>query len=344
MRTFAQRLILWQRENGRHHLPWQKPDPYARWLSEIMLQQTQVKTVLGYYDRFLECFPTVQALADAPESEVMRLWAGLGYYSRARNLHRCAQCICRDYEGKFPDTREQLEQLPGIGRSTAAAIAAFSFNRREAILDGNVKRILCRHFLINGHPSQIAVQKQLWECAQSLLPEHNIDIYTQALMDLGALICTRKPQCERCPLQETCLACRNQVQQYYPEPKPKKKRPERSRTMFLYWSDDAVLLQFREQKGVWQGLFSLPEVDGVLNQEQVETYVHECGFIMKNIRYLEPIVHDFSHYRLHIYPVAVALKEKPICSQGQIWADKTQRRSQGLPAPIQLLLDDFFSD
>ena len=342
MRTFAQRLIQWQQEKGRHHLPWQKPDAYARWLSEIMLQQTQVNTVLGYYNRFLERFPTVQDLANAPQEEVMRLWAGLGYYTRARNLHRCAQMVCENYQGQFPDTRQELEQLPGIGRSTAAAIAAFSFKRREAILDGNVKRVLCRHFLIEGHPSQSAVQKQLWQCAQELLPQTDVDVYTQALMDLGALVCTRNPQCSVCPLKQTCRAFQEQVQGQYPQPKPKKQRPEKHRTFLLYWKDDAVVLQKRTQKGVWQGLYSLPELEGTVTEETLLQRAAQDGFEVKNVRFLEPIIHDFSHYRLHMHPVALALKTQPTLIEPTVWANQEKRRGSGLPAPIQVLLDEFF--
>ena len=224
--SFARRLINWQRQHGRHDLPWQVKDPYCVWLSEIMLQQTQVATVLDYYPRFLAKFPTVQSLAAAPQDEVLSLWAGLGYYSRARNLHKAAQQVVGQFGGIFPSERKDLETLCGVGRSTAAAISAFAFNRRETILDGNVKRVLCRVFAQDGNPQDKKFENVLWALAESLLPSENADMpaYTQGLMDLGATVCKRtKPLCHQCPMADICEA---RKQNRIDEPARKKLPPK----------------------------------------------------------------------------------------------------------------------
>lgn len=226
---FSERLIRWQKQHGRHHLPWQVKNPYCVWLSEIMLQQTQVATVLDYYPRFLEKFPTVQTLAAAPQDEVLSLWAGLGYYSRARNLHKAAQQVVRQFGGIFPPERKDLETLCGVGRSTAAAISAFAFNRRETILDGNVKRVLCRVFAQDGNPQDKKFENSLWTLAESLLPSENADMpaYTQGLMDLGATVCKRtKPLCHQCPMAEICEAKKqNRIDELPRKKPPPKYRP-----------------------------------------------------------------------------------------------------------------------
>ena len=231
---FADRLVAWQKAAGRHDLPWQKTrDPYRIWLSEIMLQQTQVATVIPYFQRFLARFPTLQALAEASPDVVSAHWAGLGYYARARNLHRCARQIVAVHAGKFPESTAELTALPGIGRSTAAAIAVFAFGRRAAILDGNVKRILCRCFGIAGNPGQAAVDRELWALTERLLPEGDCEAYTQGLMDLGATVCTRsRPRCGDCPLGESCRARLEGRQSELPTARPRVKLPER-RTTFV---------------------------------------------------------------------------------------------------------------
>lgn len=344
MSEFSKKVISWQKVHGRHDLPWQVPNPYYRWLSEVMLQQTQVTTVLPYFQRFVERFPTIEDLAQAPEDEVMGLWAGLGYYSRARNLHRCAQLVCERYQGEFPQTREALESLPGIGRSTAAAIAAFSFAQKEAILDGNVKRVLCRYFAMEGHWSLRAVEKQLWSKAEALLPEDEIEIYTQALMDLGALICTRNPVCEQCPLAQSCQANRLGRQKEFPSPKPAKARPEKTRTFLLLWQDDYLYLQKRQQSGIWPGLYSLPELEGEVEVEAAQEYLETLGFEIKNSRQLAALRHDFSHYRLHLNPIAFAIKGARLgCDEG-VWVDMKKEQALGLPAPIEKLVKRFFAD
>ena len=266
--SFAARLIHWQKLHGRHNLPWHSRDPYRVWLSEIMLQQTQVATVAGYYPRFLAAFPTVSALAAAAEDDVLALWQGLGYYSRARNLHKAAKQIMADFGGQFPTERTELEKLCGVGRSTAAAVAAFAFLKRETILDGNVKRVLCRVFAQDGDPKSPAFERSLWALAEQLLPENTADMpaYTQGLMDLGATVCTpRQPQCSRCPVAADCTA----RQQGRPESYPVKTRKLRrsAQTLWLLLAQtlpeaqSACWLEKRPAKGIWAGLHALPVFD-----------------------------------------------------------------------------------
>lgn len=343
MSNFSQKLIAWQKENGRNDLPWQVRDPYVRWLSEVMLQQTQVATVLGYFDRFIKRFPSVESLACASEDEVMTYWAGLGYYTRARNLHRCAKEVVQRYQGKFPRTRQELESLPGIGRSTAAAIAAFGFGEKETILDGNVKRVLTRFLAIEGAPNRADVTKRLWEQAEMLLPDDEIESYIQGLMDLGALVCTRTPKCLHCPVVSECLAHRDGREMDLPTPNPKKSRPEKTRTFLLLWNGERIWLERRCQKGVWQGLFSLPEIDGELDEEQAEMQARDLGFEVRNSRRMETIVHDFSHYRLHINPIAIAIKKAPTLDDDHRFVEASSLGEIGLPAPIEVLLSKFFS-
>ncbi|HAP27431.1 MAG TPA: A/G-specific adenine glycosylase, partial [Achromobacter sp.] len=261
---FAPRIVAWQRQHGRHDLPWQNTrDPYRIWLSEIMLQQTQVATVIPYYERFLQRFPDVAALAAASQEDVMPYWAGLGYYARARNLHRCAQEIVRDWDGRFPPTAEAIATLPGIGRSTAAAIAAFSNGERSPILDGNVKRVFTRHFGIAGDPAKREVEQRLWALAHAQVdaaPGLDMAAYTQGLIDLGATLCTRgKPACDRCPVADTCVARREGRQAELPTPKVRKAIPERETCMLVLRHKGAFLLQQRPEPGIWGGLWSLPE-------------------------------------------------------------------------------------
>ena len=261
--AFSARLIDWQRQHGRHTLPWQRTrDPYRVWLSEIMLQQTQVATVLGYYERFLQRFPDVRALAAAPQDEVLALWSGLGYYSRARNLHRCAQAVVAEHGGEFPRASTQLAALPGIGRSTAAAIAAFCFGERVAILDGNVKRVLTRVLGFHGDLAEAAQERRLWEHATDLLPHEHVEAYTQGLMDLGATLClARSPHCLICPVREGCVACREGRPEQYPVKTRKLERKARENVwLWLRWQGRHWLVQ-RPASGVWAGLWSLPEFD-----------------------------------------------------------------------------------
>ncbi len=261
--SFAATLVAWQRRHGRHALPWQNTrDPYRVWLSEIMLQQTQVSTVIGYYARFLERFPDVRALAAAPQDEVLAAWSGLGYYSRARNLHRCAQAVVAEHGGAFPASSEALARLPGIGRSTAAAIAAFCFGERVAILDGNVKRVLTRVLGFDGDLSRPAAERALWGEATALLPVVGIDAYTQGLMDLGATICSpRAPACLLCPVQGRCAAARAGTQERYPVKTRRLVRGRREHVWLWLRCNGSLWLAERPETGVWAGLWSLPEFD-----------------------------------------------------------------------------------
>ncbi len=332
--SFTTRLIAWQKVAGRHDLPWQNTrDPYRIWLSEIMLQQTQVATVIPYYQRFLASFPDVAALAAAPIEAVIEHWAGLGYYARARNLHRCAQQIVAVHAGKFPKTSEQLVELPGIGRSTAAAVAAFAFGQRAAILDGNVKRVLCRHFGIDGFPGAAPVDRALWELAESLLPESDIEAYTQGLMDLGATLCTRgRPRCGYCPLAAECVACRDGRQGELPQAKPRKAVPERSSSFVLISDGQRLLLERRPPSGLWGGLLVPPEGEpaGVLAR---------LGLHVTGQRELAPFKHVFTHFRLTLQPVLCEVAANQVCAEpGMEWVEIAKAADAGVPTPIRKLI------
>jgi len=348
-RHFSDAVIRWQKRHGRHALPWQRTrDAYRIWLSEIMLQQTQVATVIPYYARFLERFPDVAALAAAPTEEVMALWSGLGYYTRARNLHRCAQQVMAEHGGRFPQAVDVLANLPGIGRSTAAAIAAFAYGTRAAILDGNVKRVFCRAFGIEGFPGTASVEKQLWERAIALLPESDIERYTQGLMDLGATLCTRsRPDCKACPLQSRCVAYASGRTAELPERKPKKAVPEKSTVMLVVEHRGAVLLEQRPPSGIWGGLLSLPELDRLLpaapakiSSKLLLRALAEFGEV-KSFAALAPFVHAFTHYKLTVNPVRVNLSRRVMLAapSSYQWVPKKKLSSSGLPAPVRKLLE-----
>jgi A/G-specific adenine glycosylase len=347
--SFSQAVVAWQRAHGRHALPWQNTrDAYRVWLSEIMLQQTQVAAVLGYYARFLERFPTVQALAAAPQEDVMASWSGLGYYTRARNLHACARRVVDEYDGVFPSDPALLADLPGIGRSTAAAIAAFSNGVRAAILDGNVKRVFARVFGIDAYPGEKRVEDALWRRADALLPEGDgIESYTQGLMDLGATLCTRSsPDCARCPLRERCVAHATGRTAELPVRKPKKTTPEKRAVMFAVIDRGEVLLQQRPGSGIWGGLCSLPEVDGHLAKETpapgVDEVIAAAGVYgaIEEAEALLPMVHVFTHYKLHIVPYRVALTSRGVLPDGHLWWELARIAEAPLPAPIKKLLTD----
>ena len=327
-------LITWQACAGRHDLPWQQTrDPYRVWLSEIMLQQTQVSTVIPYYARFLASFPDVAALAAAPMDDVLAHWAGLGYYARARNLHRCAQQIIAVYAGKFPKTALELAELPGIGRSTAAAIAAFCFGERAAILDGNVKRVLCRVFGIEGFPGATAVDRKLWQLAERLLPEARIEAYTQGLMDLGATLCTRgMPNCPACPFAENCAARRSGRQRELPQPRPRASLPERRASFILISDGQHLLLERRPPSGLWGGLLVPPEGD-------VSTVLARHAVIPLAIQALEPLKHSFTHFRLTLQPVLCRVGAwHPVAEPGREWLPLCQAADAGVPTPIRKLI------
>lgn len=340
MTSFAGRVITWQKTHGRHDLPWQNTyDPYAIWVSEIMLQQTQVAAVIGYYNRFMQCFPTIASLASAEQEEVLQLWSGLGYYSRARNLHNAAQIIVDEYAGQFPQDFEVIQSLPGIGRSTAAAIASFAFNQPRAILDGNVKRVFARHFLVEGWPGTPKIEKQLWALAEDLLPQANMVAYTQGLMDLGAALCSRtKPKCSECPLNKTCLAFKQQRVNELPTSKPHKTIPEKQTTMLILRSGNEVMLEKRPPTGIWGGLWSLPEISAEENAERSAELRYgiqaECSPALKTL------THVFTHFRLHIRPQPMqVLHIRPQAREaGLIWLPLEDAIGAALPTPIRKIL------
>lgn len=311
--VFAQTLLDWQAQHGRHTLPWQNTgDPYKVWLSEVMLQQTQVSTVLGYFQRFLERFPTVADLAEASEEEVFALWAGLGYYSRARNLHACAQAVCSRFGGQFPECPTLLESLPGIGRSTAGAIASLAFGQPAPILDGNVKRVFCRYYAVQGYPEATVVKKALWGIAQANVPVQQAGRYNQALMDLGAGTCTpRKPACSQCPLQSGCQALALGLVGSLPEPKPKKPRPVLHHLLLLSRTPSGqYLLVHQANKGVWHGLWMFPMLalpQGQIDGGAVFPWLAQCGVLddelpgpvaLDAVAGQDWIVHELTHRRL----------------------------------------------
>ncbi len=336
---FAARLVGWQKTHGRHDLPWQRStDPYRVWLSEIMLQQTQVAAVIPYYARFLERFPSCEALAAASEEQVMQLWSGLGYYSRARNLHKAARRIVE--LGGFPRERADIEALPGIGRSTAAAIAAFSFGAREAILDGNVKRVLARHFAVPGYPGQKAVEERLWAIAESLLPQQDIESYTQGIMDLGASLCARRePRCKACPVSATCQAAIAGNTAAYPEPKPSKPMPQRQTVMLVLQQGDTVLFEKRPSPGIWGGLWSFPEVPA---GGDIALFCRDkLGCEIATPQALAPLLHGFTHFRLAIEPwQCVVTRRQPIAEEpGRAWLPLATAAEAAVPVPIRKILN-----
>lgn len=344
--SFAARLIAWQKRHGRHDLPWQRTaDAYAVWVSEIMLQQTQVATVIPYYQRFLRRFPTVGSLARAPLDDVLALWSGLGYYSRARNLHQAAQSIVERHHGRLPEDIDVVQSLPGIGRSTAAAICVFAHGGRHAILDGNVKRVLARHAGVHGYPGDARVQDQLWRLAQERLPARSCVPYTQGLMDLGAGVCTRsRPRCEACPVQKDCVALAQGLTGVLPSSKPPRVQPRRATVMLLIQCGRKILLEKRAPRGIWGGLWSLPEIDDARAARQVcgERY----GVRANSIRALPVVEHGFTHFRLSITPVLVTARisapdsSRKAANAGAAiqWLPLQEAVAAALPAPVRNII------
>ena len=336
--SFAARLIAWQRAQGRHDLPWQNTrDPYRIWLSEIMLQQTQVAAVIPYYIRFLQRFPDLAALANATEDEVLAHWSGLGYYARGRNLHAAARRICEAHGGVFPRAFEAVLDLPGIGRSTAAAICVFAYGERQPILDGNVKRVLARHRGIPGYPGDKQVQDQLWEHAQALLPDEDVEAYTQGLMDLGAVLCTRQtPRCAACPVAHDCIAYAQDLIATLPAPRPPKQLPQRETRFAVMLDGAAVLLQKRPAPGIWGGMWCFPETDANTPAADALRFGAEVG----EAALLAPIEHGFTHFRLRIHPVLMRVKRRTPCASeaGVAWVDIEAALSYAIPAPVRSLL------
>lgn len=337
---FGAAVLDWYDRHGRKDLPWQQGiTPYRVWVSEIMLQQTQVSTVLGYFDRFMDALPTVEALANADEDEVLHLWTGLGYYSRARNLHKTAKLIVGKHGGEFPQDVEQLAELPGIGRSTAGAIASLSMGLRAPILDGNVKRVLARYVAQQGYPGEPKVAKQLWEVAERLTPQNRVNHYTQAMMDLGATLCTRsKPSCLPCPLKAGCRAHLLGRETEFPVPKPRKALPQKRTLMPLLANPDgAILLYRRPSTGLWGGLWSLPELDDLA---ALDPLAQRHALQLQERRELPGLTHTFSHFQLAIEPWLIRVKSKAhaVAEPDWLWYNLATPPRLGLAAPVKTLL------
>jgi A/G-specific adenine glycosylase len=357
VKDFASRLIAWHKRHGRHDLPWQNTsDAYRVWLSEIMLQQTQVATVIPYYLRFLDRFPRLADLAAAPLTEVMALWSGLGYYARARNLHACAQAVMQRHGGKFPHDPDLIAQLPGIGRSTANSIATFCFGAQAPILDGNVKRVLCRAFGIEGFPGSGAVEKHLWALATELMPTRHGATYNQAQMDLGATVCTRsKPRCAACPLHDICVARTTGREAELPQAKPRRVIPLRQATLLVLLDGKRVLLETRPPAGIWGGLQSLPELPVGAEARQWAEQHFACRVSAATCprsgipgaqsgAALPSFVHVFSHFRLDITPLLLRVEAAPRAMEAtQHWLALDALEAAALPAPVRRILEQLAS-
>jgi A/G-specific adenine glycosylase len=333
-------VIRWQRDHGRHDLPWQDTrDAYRIWLSEVMLQQTQVATVIPYYERFLARFPTVAGLASASEDEVLALWSGLGYYARARNLHGAARAVMERHGGVFPTRFEDLAELPGVGRSTAGAIAAFASGEKRAILDGNVRRVLARHAGIGGDPSSTPVQAALWTEAEARLPARGIEAYTQGMMDLGANVClARDPHCLLCPVAADCVARGENRIAELPGRKRRAERPRRRIAMLVVLSRGEVLLEKRPSAGIWGGMWSLPEADAA--SPPAEALARDWGIEAAEVEALEPFEHAFTHFTLEVTPWRIRARGAQRLAEGKpaAWLALGDLQGAALPSPVRRLL------
>lgn len=347
MSTFSAKLIHWQKLHGRSNLPWQNTrDPYAIWVSEIMLQQTQVTTVIPYYLRFLQRFPDIESVASSSVDEILALWSGLGYYSRGRNLYQAARLIARDQGGIFPRNFEVIQQLPGIGRSTAAAIAVFAYGEQRAILDGNVKRVFARCFGVDGYPGERKNELLLWQKAEELLPEsyegNQIEIYTQALMDLGATVCTRgQPKCMTCPLQQDCIALRNDCVARLPVSRPRRPLPEKETVLLMLMKQGEVLLGKRPATGIWGGLWCLPEMP--VGEDAIAYCMQHFGMKVRPLAHMPPLDHTFTHFRLRIHPRPLQVVSYPAVMQAQeqdetMWIMLDDALEAAIPAPVRKLI------
>ncbi len=338
---FAQRLLNWYDQHGRTDLPWQQPrTPYGVWVSEIMLQQTQVNTVIPYYQRFMARFCTLAELANAPLDTVLSHWTGLGYYARARNLHKAAQVVMQKHGGQLPNQFEALLALPGIGRSTAGAIMAQAFNQFGVILDGNVKRLLCRLHGIDGWPGLTKVQQQLWPLATGHTPQQRLADYSQAIMDLGATICrARQPLCHACPMQTDCTTWQQQRIHQLPHPKPKRSIPQKQVIMLVLRDrQKRVLLQQRPTEGIWGGLWSLPEF---ATPKILQAQLTHMGLDATPGQWMNPVKHAFSHYKLTIAPVLLItdISLNPVSEAvPQGWFKRQQLQAIGLATPVKKIL------
>lgn len=341
IRPFHERLLEWFDRHGRHDLPWQRnASPYSVWVSEIMLQQTQVSTVIPYFERFMARFPDVATLAAASLDEVLHHWSGLGYYARGRNLHRAAHQIVDRHGGHLPQTLDGLQALPGIGRSTAAAILAISCGQAHAILDGNVKRVLARHEGVHGWPGETAVQNRLWELAQALTPTVRVAHYTQAIMDLGAILCTRsRPGCGSCPVAEDCIARQQGLQHELPGRRRRPDIPLRHCCMLIITCDDGVLLEQRPASGLWGGLWAFPEVP---EEAQAQHWcLSQLGVVPHQIDRYDVFVHRFTHFHLRVTPLRLHLQNPRDCvmeGPDRVWYKESRQKALGLAAPVARLL------
>jgi A/G-specific adenine glycosylase len=339
--TLASRLLAWHEHAGRHDLPWQRDrSAYRVWVSEIMLQQTQVATVIPYFERFMRRFPEVRALAEAGLDEVLHLWTGLGYYARARNLHRAAQLVRDQHAGEFPHTLDEVMALPGVGRSTAGAILSLAHGARHPILDGNVKRVLARYYAVDGAPDDRVTLARLWQLAEDNTPAKNVGTYTQAIMDLGATLCTRgKPRCAECPLTQDCRARIEGRQAELPAAKQRAARRQRRAVMLVARNASTVLLVQRPPTGIWGGLWCLPEFD---DRAAAEAFVSlELSQASLANAALPEIEHSFTHFNLLITPVVADCRgPMRVRESGALWYDLAQPARVGLPAPIKTLLEN----
>ncbi|AFT66125.1 A/G-specific adenine glycosylase [Cycloclasticus sp. P1] len=343
---FQALVFSWFELYGRKSLPWQlPPEPYRVWLSEIMLQQTQVTTVIPYFERFIQHFPSVEALAKAPLDDVLHYWSGLGYYARARNLHKTAGIIANQYGGRFPQTLAELVELPGIGRSTAGAIASLSMGQSEAILDGNVKRVLCRFFAIQGWSGNSAILKRLWAISEQLTPKHKAGNYNQAMMDLGATVCKRSnPDCPQCPLKEDCLALKKNLVSELPTPKKRMSLPVKKRYWLVFKNAQAVLLNQRPPTGLWGGLWAFPEFE---TYDQLVEWCEKNDTDITGAKTIAEKRHTFSHYHLDYTPIVCstpAVSSKVAEDNRSSWYEINSRVKIGLPKPVSELISQLTNE
>ncbi len=330
-KQFSDHVLQWFDKFGRKTLPWQiDKTPYKVWLSEIMLQQTQVNTVIPYFRRFIERFPSLSALAQADQDVVLSLWTGLGYYARARNLHKAAQCAVERHQGQLPNTQAELEALPGVGRSTAGAVLSLGFGKPAAILDGNVKRVLARYYGVREWPGKTSVQRTLWQHSEALTPSQRHADYNQAMMDLGALVCTRsKPDCAHCPLADQCIAFKEDAVSTIPAPKPKKQNPVRTRYLLIqrHPETQSVMLEQRPATGIWGGLWSFPEY------ESKNELLREAPASPEQVMELSPFKHVFSHFTLDCHPIVVdSAASDAINERQQRWVSFKKEEELGYSA------------
>lgn len=344
-KQFSRQVLAWYDQYGRKTLPWQvQKSPYTVWLSEVMLQQTQVATVLPYFTRFITCFPDIRSLANAPLDEVLHLWTGLGYYARARNLHRAAQQVINQHNGVFPHTFNEVAALPGIGRSTAGAILSLAMGQRYPILDGNVKRVLARCFAVSGWPGRKEVENQLWALSEHLTPADDPSAFNQAMMDLGAMVCRRsRPKCQLCPLNRDCQAFASQRMADYPGKKPKQTLPLRTGYFLLMQHQQSLYLTQRPPVGLWGSLFCFPWFD---HEDALYNWLRQRGIVSRSLTRLVTFRHTFSHFHLDIVPLWFNLPQGKLHQQihnsmeesASLWYNLARPVSVGLAAPVERLL------